>query len=158
MDSKEGRTVVANFLDNFQFTAEMPCDTPSFPQLLGFLSIRQHQINKKSSPKNVTLLPPWKGQGHALPGSILIIWGKQVDKRTCVSWWKNLLLLNQLALPWKHCFPQCCPSCQNRHSQLPEVQLPSALISLWWKAPCVAIPLSPHLLLLSGYWKRVNVY
>lgn len=57
----------------------MSCDTPSLPQPLGFLSIRQDQT-KKPQPKNVTLLPPWKGQGHALPASILIIWGNRWTK------------------------------------------------------------------------------
>jgi len=36
--------------------------------------------NKKSQSKNVTL-PLLKGQGHMLPGSMEVIWNKEVSKK-----------------------------------------------------------------------------
>ena len=51
MDGKGSRTVEVNSLDNFQVTAEMPCDTTAFSQLCYGFS--QHQTNSpclKMSP------------------------------------------------------------------------------------------------------------
>lgn len=124
------------------------------------------ETNKQSSSKNITLLPPWKGQGHVLPGSILIIWKRWTRWEICLQKY-----LNELMKEFSVRVPQ--PAHFTLEKLLTLSAAPTVKISIFISLPasaveCFDIPLMrgsvccyspvPHLLVHMLFWMPVNAY